>query len=65
MGNWALVVNGEGRVLAADTANWIAGDLARRSLGREGQERVAELAESFSHWSVIERPLNRRLAGAA
>lgn len=65
MGNEALVVNGEGRVVAANTANWMAGDLARRSLGREGQERTAELAESFSHWSVIERPLSRRLAGAA
>lgn len=65
MGHEALVVNGEGRVVAANTANWFTGDLARRLLGRDGQGREQELAASFSHWAVIERPQARRLSGAA
>lgn len=60
LGNEALVVNAEGRVVAANTANWFAGDMARQALGRgEGQARVLELLGSSSHWSVIERPVSR------
>ncbi|SDI06291.1 cache domain-containing protein [Pseudomonas panipatensis] len=60
LGNEALVVNGEGRVVAANTANWFVGDMARQGLGRdEGQARVLALLGSSSHWSVIERPVSR------
>ncbi|CDF86384.1 cache domain-containing protein [Pseudomonas sp. QL9] len=60
LGNEALVVNGEGRVVAANTANWFVGDMARQALGRgDGQARVLELLGSSSHWAVIERPVSR------
>ena len=60
LGNEALVVNAEGRVVAANTANWFAGDMARQALGAgEGQPRVRALLESSSLWSVVERPVSR------
>jgi len=66
LGNEALVVNAEGRVVAANTANWFVGDMARQALG-DGQEqpRVQALLASSSLWSVVERPVSRQQAGPA
>ncbi|GAA3543373.1 cache domain-containing protein [Zobellella aerophila] len=62
----ALIVTHEGRVVAANTANWCAGDMAKQFLARdETQHQHAELKETMSHWTLVARHCLRRFAGAA
>ncbi|WP_027897346.1 cache domain-containing protein [Zestomonas thermotolerans] len=62
----ALIVSDEGRVVAANTANWAVGDLARNAFERSSNPgRIVELGEGCARWSLVERPYPRQLAGAA
>jgi hypothetical protein len=58
--NEALLLNAEGRVLAANTSSWLAGDLIRDSLNQDKEHsRVLSLIDTSSYWSVVERPAPR------
>ncbi|WP_434576219.1 PDC sensor domain-containing protein [Pseudomonas sp. Z3-6] len=58
--NEALLLNAEGRVLAANTASWLAGDLTRGVLNQDMEQgRVLSLIDTSSYWSVVERPVPR------
>ncbi|UZE25907.1 cache domain-containing protein [Pseudomonas sp. B21-056] len=58
--NEALLLNAEGRVLAANTPSWLAGDLIRGTLSLDQeQSRVLSLIDTSSYWSVVERPVPR------
>jgi hypothetical protein len=58
--NEALLLNAEGRVLAANTPSWLAGDLIRDALNQDkDQGRVLSLIDTSSYWSVVERPVSR------
>lgn len=62
----ALIVTHEGRVVAANTANWCAGDMAKQFLARnDPHHQTAELQETMSHWSLVARDCHRQFAGAA
>jgi hypothetical protein len=58
--NEALLLNAEGRVLAANTPSWLAGDLIRGTLSQDNEQgRVLSLIDTSSYWSVVERPIPR------
>ena len=58
--NEALLLNAEGRVLAANTPSWLAGDLIRGPLSLDKEQgRVLSLIDTSSYWSVVERPVPR------
>ncbi|WP_223541014.1 PDC sensor domain-containing protein [Pseudomonas sp. BF-RE-26] len=58
--NEALLLNAEGRVLAANTPSWLAGDLIRAPLSLDKEQgRVLSLIDTSSYWSVVERPVPR------
>ncbi|WP_040069703.1 PDC sensor domain-containing protein [Pseudomonas batumici] len=58
--NEALLLNAEGRVLAANTPSWLAGDLIRGALNLDKEQgRVLSLIDTSSYWSVVERPVPR------
>jgi len=58
--NEALLLNAEGRVLAANTSSWLAGDLIRDTLNQDKEHsRVLSLIDTSSYWSVVERPAPR------
>ncbi|MNY77845.1 hypothetical protein D3C86_2178810 [compost metagenome] len=60
--NEALLLNAEGRVLAANTPSWLAGDLIRGALNQDKEQaRVLSLIDTSSYWSVVERPVSRFL----
>ncbi|RHW20016.1 cache domain-containing protein [Pseudomonas jilinensis] len=66
MSHEAFIVTDEGRVVAANTANWTAGELARHAMSRsENHCTVVDLGEQASHWALVQRPCIRQLAGAA
>jgi C4-dicarboxylate-specific signal transduction histidine kinase len=56
----ALIINGEGRVLAANTPHWSTGEMARSI----GQQRVLEL-EGAARWALVECTPSSRLVSAA
>ncbi|MCY1462980.1 hypothetical protein D9M71_808140 [compost metagenome] len=63
MSHEALIVTEEGRVLAANTANWPAGELASHGFGAtQAGCRSVELGDGSAHWTLIERPELRRRA---
>ena len=58
--NEALLLNAEGRVLAANTPSWLAGDLIRDTLTMDKEHsRVLSLFDTSSYWRVVERPVSR------
>lgn len=58
--NEALLLNSEGRVLAANTPTWLAGDLIRGALTQDKEQgRVLSLIDTSSYWSVMERSVPR------
>ncbi|RJG11121.1 histidine kinase [Pseudomonas cavernicola] len=66
MENEALIVSEEGRVIAANTANWTVGDMAHHAMNRQETGcRVIELGEAAAHWSLVQRPCKRKHQGAA
>ncbi|MNO50084.1 Methyl-accepting chemotaxis protein PctA [compost metagenome] len=63
MSHEALIVTEEGRVLAANTANWPAGELASHGFGAaQAGCRSVELGDGSAHWTLVERPELRRRA---
>lgn len=59
-----LIVSDEGRVIAANTANWSAGEMATSRSGRlDGNYRSVELGAA--RWNLVEHQQPRQLAGAA
>lgn len=62
----ALIVTEEGRVVAANTANWTVGEMAHHAFNRtEVDCKIIELGEAAAHWSLIQRPNRRNMTGAA
>lgn len=62
----ALIVSEEGRIIAANTANWTVGDMAHHAITRQEADcRVIELGEAAAHWSLVQRPSKRKVRGAA
>lgn len=61
----ALIITREGRVVAANTANWCAGDMAKPLLARDNpRHQIIELKETLSHWSLITAHNHSRTAAA-
>ncbi|WP_458734104.1 cache domain-containing protein [Zobellella taiwanensis] len=52
----ALIITREGRVVAANTADWCAGDMARGLLARRTARKVTELPSTLSNWSLLTIP---------
>ncbi|EOZ4917402.1 TPA: PDC sensor domain-containing protein [Pseudomonas aeruginosa] len=66
MENEALIVSEEGRVIAANTANWTVGDMAKHTITRQEADcQVLELGEAAAHWSLVRRPFKRKMHRAA
>ncbi|WP_271408613.1 cache domain-containing protein [Pseudomonas sp. Q1-7] len=62
----ALIVTEEGRVVAANTANFTVGEMAHHAFNRaEVDCRIIELGDAAAHWSLIQRPYQRNMVGAA
>ncbi len=62
----ALIVSEDGRVIAANTANWAVGDMAKHAITRQEADcRVIELGEVAAHWSLVQRPYKRKICSAA
>lgn len=55
MGNEALIVSEEGRVIMANTANWTIGDMANHLITHHSAEsQVIELGANTTNWSLIQ-----------
>lgn len=58
--NEALIVSEEGRVIAANTANWMVGDMAHQAFNRaENECRQFDIGGNSAHWKLVERPVKR------
>lgn len=58
----ALVVSAEGRVIAANTADWVAGELAPAALA---ETHALDLGPADTPWRLVQLDRPRLLAGAA
>ncbi|MCP8464942.1 cache domain-containing protein [Pseudomonas sp. ZM23] len=58
----ALILSGEGRVVAANTANFIAGEMASAGFAADARCQHAPLAEQSAHWTLVQLPDKRRRA---
>ncbi|MEL7939077.1 cache domain-containing protein [Pseudomonas delhiensis] len=58
----ALILSGEGRVVAANTANFIAGEIASLGLATDARCQRANLAEQSAHWTLVQLPEKRHRA---
>lgn len=58
----ALILSGEGRVVATNTANFTAGEIANLGFGSGADCQRASLAEQSAHWTLVQRPEKRRRA---
>lgn len=60
--NEALILSREGRVVAANTANFIAGEMASVGFATDAHCLRAPLAEQSAHWTLVQLPDKRRRA---
>lgn len=58
----ALIISGEGRVVAANTANFTAGEMASVGFATDAHCQRASLAEQSAHWTLVQLPDKRRHA---
>lgn len=58
----ALILSSEGRVVAANTANFIAGEIASFGFSTDAGCQRASLAEQSAHWTLVQLPERRRHA---
>ncbi|WP_374439206.1 cache domain-containing protein [Pseudomonas panipatensis] len=63
MSHEALILSSEGRVVATNTANWTAGEMASLGLSRIDSDcQYMPLAEQSAHWTLARLPERRRRA---
>jgi hypothetical protein len=60
--NEALVLNAEGRVLAANTVSWLAGDLVALEEGARNTSLCLVGTEAHPFWTVVEHSIPRSSA---
>lgn len=58
----ALILSAEGRVVAANTANFIAGEMANLGFALDARCQRASLAEQSARWTLVQLPDKRRRA---
>ncbi|MET4163372.1 hypothetical protein ABIE61_003236 [Marinobacterium sp. MBR-111] len=57
IGNDAMLVSEQGRVIAANNANYSAGELARQALNSpQIQRQILDLGHEGVHWSLLQSP---------
>ncbi|UVJ42315.1 cache domain-containing protein [Pseudomonas sp. LS1212] len=63
MKNEAFIINGEGRIVAANSANWFVGNMASRPITYKGAAAKVHKLEPLSiEWSLVELPVPRQAA---
>lgn len=61
--NEALIVSEEGRVIVANTASWMVGDMAKHAFNRsENGCKQVEVGGEVANWTLVERSNKRKAA---